>query len=184
MKPLLLRSLAALVWLGVFSSSQTYAAAKPHHPGKPNFAGSWILERKGSTSLQPLMQEIGAPFHERKLADVISLKANIHQTEHVMTVATRGPGFSLDETLYLNGRTEPSNLNLLGATSNRTTTAWSKDNKELVTTHYIRTKQGKEGQLIVTRYLTNEGKTLVVAFTLRLHGANTTSARQTWQRRA
>ena len=101
-----------------------------------------------------------------------------------MTVATRGPGFSLDETLYLNGRTEPSNLNLLGATSNRTTTAWSKGNKELVTTHYIRTKQGKEGQLIVTRYLTNEGKTLVVAFTLRLHGANTTSARQTWQRRA
>jgi len=75
MKPLLLRSLAALVWLGVFSSSQTYAAAKPHHPGKPNFAGSWILERKGSTSLQPLMQEIGAPFHERKLADVISLKS-------------------------------------------------------------------------------------------------------------
>ena len=183
MKPLLLRSLAALVWLGVFSSSQTYAAAKPHHPGKPNFAGSWRLERKGTTSLQPLMQEIGAPFHERKLADVINLKANIHQTEHVMTVATRGPGVSLDETLYLNGRTEPSNLNLFGATSNRTATAWSKG-KELVTTHYITTKQGKEGRLIVTRYLTNEGKNLVVAFTLRLHGANTTSARQTWQRRA
>ena len=101
-----------------------------------------------------------------------------------MTVATRGPGVSLDETLYLNGRTEPSNLNLLGATSNRTTSAWSKDNKELVTTHYIRTKQGKEGQLIVTRYLTNEGKNLVVAFTLRLQGANTTSARQIWQRQA
>ena len=184
MKPLLLRSLAALMCLGVLSSPQTYAAAKPHHPNKPNFAGNWILERKGSTSLQPLMQEIGAPFHERKLADVVDLKANIHQTEHVMTVATRGLGVSIDETLYLNGRTEPSNLNLLGATSNRTTTAWSKDNKELVTTHYIRTKQGKEGQLIVTRHLINEGKTLVVAFTLRLHGAKTTSARQIWQRRA
>jgi hypothetical protein len=100
-----------------------------------------------------------------------------------MTVATRGPGFSLDETLYLNGRTEPSNLNLFGATSNRTATAWS-NGKELVTTHYITTKQGKEGRLIVTRYLTNEGKNLVVAFTLRLHGANPTSARQNWQRRA
>jgi hypothetical protein len=183
MKPLLLRSLAALVCVGVFSSPQTYAAAKTHHPDKPNFAGNWVLERKGTTSLQPLMQEIGAPFHERKLADVIDLKADIRQTEHVMTVATRGLGFSLDETLHLNGRTEPSNQNLFGATSNRTKTAWSKD-KELVTTHYIRTKQGKEGQLIVKRYLTNEGKNLVVAFTLRLHGANTTSARQIWQRRA
>ena len=184
MKSLLLRSLAALMCVGVFSSLQTYAAARQRHPNRPNFAGNWILERRGTTSLRPLMQQIGAPLHERRLADVINLRANIHQTEHVMTVAIRGPGFSLDETLRLNGRTEPSNLNIFGATANRTRTAWSRDGNQLVTTYYIRTRQGKEGQLIVTRYLTNEGRTLVVAYTLRLQGANPTSARQTWRRRA
>jgi hypothetical protein len=183
MKPLLLRSLATLACLGVFSLPQTFAAARPHHPGKPDFAGSWILERKGTDSLQPLMQEIGAAFHERKLADVINLKADIHQTEQVVTIATRGPGVSINETLYLNGRTEPSTLSLLGATSYKAATAWSSNN-QLVTTHHIRTKQGKEGQLIVARRLMNDGKTLVVAYTLRLPGENTTSARQTWQRRA
>jgi hypothetical protein len=183
MKPLLLRSLAALACLGVFGLPQTYAAAKPHHPGKPNFAGSWILDRKGSSSLQPLMQEIGAAFHERKLADVIDLKADIRQTEHVVTIATRGLGVSINETLNLNGRTEPSDMSLLGATSYKTATTWSKDD-QLVTTNHIRTKAGKEGQLIVKRHLINEGKTLVVGYTLRLHGETTTSARQIWQRRA
>ena len=178
MKPLLLRSLAALMCLGVFSSLQTYAAARP------NFAGSWRLERRGTTSLRPLMQQIGAPLHQRKLADAINLTATIQQTDRVMTVATRGPGFSLDETLHLNGRAEPSNLNLFGATSHRTRNAWSRDGNQVVTTHYIRTRQGQEGQLIVTRFLTNQGRNLVVDFTLRLQGANPTTARQTWRRRA
>jgi hypothetical protein len=182
MRPLLLRTLAALACAGVFSLPQTYAAAKPDQPDKPNFDGTWILERKGSDSLQPLMMEIGASLPERKLADVIDLKATIHQTEDVMTVTTRGAGVALDENLHLNGRTAPSNLKLLGATSFKTTTAWSADHQQLVSTHQIRTPQGKEGQLIVTRHLINEGKTLVVAFTLNLPGENKTSARQIWQK--
>jgi hypothetical protein len=36
-------------------------------------------------------------------------------------------------------------------------------------TYQIKTKQGKEGQLIVKRYLTNEGKTEVAVFTLKLN---------------
>jgi hypothetical protein len=36
-------------------------------------------------------------------------------------------------------------------------------------TYQIKTKQGKEGQLIVTRYLINEAKTEVVVFTLKLN---------------
>jgi hypothetical protein len=71
----------------------------------------------------------------------------------------------------------------LGATSINTNTAWPKDHKELVETHQIRTKQGKEGQLIIKRSLLNSGNTLVVAFMLQLKGdSGETSARQIWQK--
>ena len=91
------------------------------------------------------MKQIGASLLERKYAASARLKATFHQTEHVLTVATRGPGFALDEILYLNGRTEPNDLKLLGATTLKTRTAWSKDHKQLVATYQIKTKTGKRG---------------------------------------
>ena len=140
----LLRSLAALACLGVFSLPQTSAAPKPDQPDDPNFSGIWTLDLKASTSLEPLMKQIGASLLERKYATSTKLKATFHQTENVITVATRGPAFALDEALYLDGRADPGNLKLLGATSLKTRTAWSKDQKQLVETDQIKTKQGKD----------------------------------------
>jgi hypothetical protein len=185
MRHLLLRLLAVLACLGVFSLRQSSAAPKPDQPDKPNLSGTWTLDLKASDSLEPLMNQIGASLPERKYASSTGLKATFHQTENVLTVATRGPGFALDETLYLDGRTDPSNLHLLGATSLQTRTAWSKDHQQLVEIHQIKTKQGNEGQLIIERYLIDEGKTMVVAFALALNAEpNKTSARQMWHRQA
>jgi hypothetical protein len=73
----------------------------------------------------------------------------------------------------------------LGATSVNAKTVWSKDYKQLVETHRIRTKQGKDGQLIIRRNLMDEGKTLLVAFTLKLNEEpRQTSARQIWRKQA
>ena len=48
-------------------------------------------------------------------------------------------------------------------------------------TYQIKTKRGQEGQLIVNRYLINEGKTEVVVFTLKLNAEpDQISARQLW----
>ena len=183
MRYLLLRSIAALAYVGVFSPSQTSAAPKPDQPDKPNLSGTWMLDLKASTSVEPLMKQIGAGLLERTYATSTKLKATFHQTEQVLTIATRGPGFALDETLYLDGRTDLSNQQLLGATALETRTAWSEDHKQLVATHQIKTKQGKGGQLIITRYLINEGKSMVVAFTLKLNAEpNNTSARQIWNK--
>jgi hypothetical protein len=183
MSHLLLRSLTALVCLGVFSLPQTSAAPKPDQSDTPNLSGTWALDLKASASLEPLMNQIGASFLERKYATSTEFKATFHQTENVLTVATRGSGFALDETLYLDGRTDPSNLQLMGATSLQTKAAWSDDHKQLVETHQIKTKQGKEGQLIITRYLTDGGNTLVVAFALKLNTEpDRTSARQIWRK--
>jgi hypothetical protein len=183
MRHLLLRSLAALACLGVFSLPQTSAAPQPDQPDRPNFSGTWKLDLKASTSVEPLMRQIGASLLQQKCAAWIRLKATIHQTENVLTVATRGLGFALDRTLYLDGRTDPSNKQLLGATTLKTRTAWSEDQKHLVETHQIKTRQGKEGQLIITRYLINDGKNMVLAFTVKLNAEpQITSARQIWHK--
>ena len=117
MRYLLLRWLAALACLGVFSLPQTSAAPKPDQPDKPNFSGTWRLDLNASTSFEPLMKQIEASLLERKYATLTKLKATFHQTEQVLMIATRGPSFALDETLYLDGRTDPSNQQLLGATA-------------------------------------------------------------------
>jgi len=174
--------LAALVGLGLCSLPKT-SALQPDQADDPNFSGTWALDLKGSTSFEPLMKQLGASFIERKYAASVTLKATLHQTELVMTIAARGPGFAFDEILYLDGRTAPSNLDVLGATSLKTTSAWSKDHQQLIETHQIKTKQGKEGQLIIERYLINEGETLVAAYTLKLDAEpNQISARQIWHK--
>ena len=185
MRQLLFRSLAALACFGVFSLAQTSAAPKPDQSGKPDFNGTWTLDLEASASLEPIMNKVGASLLEQKFASRIHLKATIHQTEQVITVATRGRGFALDETLYPDGRSYPSNLQLLGGNCLTARTAWSKDQKQLVVIYQIKTKQGKEGQLIVKRYLINEGKTEVVVFTLKLNAEpDQISARQIWPKRA
>ena len=182
---LLVPWLAALALLGLCSLPKTSAALQPDQADNPNFSGTWALDLKGSTSFEPLMKQIGASFLERKYAASVTLKATLHQTELVMTIAARGPGFAVDEILYLDGRTAPSNLDVLGATSLKTTTAWSKDHQQLIETHQIKTKQGKEGQLIIKRYLIDDGKTLVVAYNLKLDAEpDQTSARQIWRKQA
>ena len=49
----------------------------------------------------------------------------------------------------------------------------------------IKTKQGKEGKLIVIRCLMDDGNTLMVTFTLRLNAEpDEVSARQIWHKQA
>ena len=164
MRHLLFRSLAALACFGVFSLAQTSAAPKPDQSEQPDFNGTWTLDLKASDSLEPIMKKVGAVLLEQKLAAWITLKATVHQTEQVLTVATRGLGFALDRTLYLDGRTDPSNKQLFGATAQKTRTAWSEDQTQLVETHQIKTRQGKEGELIIKRYLINDGKSSGACF--------------------
>jgi len=185
MRYLLLCSLAALACFGIFGLPQTSAASTPDQSDKPDFSGTWTLDPKASASLEPLIKKTGGSLVEQKFDSWASLKATIQQTEQVITVATRGPGFALDETLYPDERSHSSNLQLLGANCLTARTAWSRDQKQLVVTYQIKTKQGTEGQLIVTRYLINEGKTEVVVFTLTLSTEpSQISARQIWRKQA
>jgi hypothetical protein len=61
MRHLLLRSLAALACLAVFSVPEISAARNPDQPKKPNLSGTWTLDLKASTPLEPLMTK-GKPW--------------------------------------------------------------------------------------------------------------------------
>ena len=183
LKRFLLCTLAVAAGFGVFSPPQTFATTKSNQPDRPNFTGAWVLDLQASTSLDALMTQIGAGFLDRKYAAHVKLKATLQQTGDVLTIAARGPGFALDQTLYLDGRNDPSSLQILGATSVNTKTVWSKHNKKIVEMHHIRTKQGKEGELTIKRNLADEGKAVVVVYTLKLEEEPTpTSARQIWRK--
>ena len=65
----------------------------------PSFSEISNVDLKASTSVEPLMKQIGASLLEQKYATSTELKATFHQTEQVLTIATRGPGFALDEIL-------------------------------------------------------------------------------------
>jgi hypothetical protein len=131
------------------------------------------------------MNKIGASFVERKLAAVAPLQATFHQSEDVVTVATRAPGFSLNEILYLDGRSHPTNIVLLGGTTLNASAVWSNDHQQLISTYQIKTKQGEDGELIIKRYLINGMKSEGVVFTLKLNGQpGEISARQIWNKQA
>jgi len=175
----LLYFVAALACFDVFSLSPISATTKP------DFNGTWELDHQVSSSLEPLMDKIGAGFVERKLAAVAPLKATFHQNEDMVTVATRAPGFSLNEILYLDGRSHPTNIELLGGTTLNASAVWSNDHQQLISTYQIKTKQGKDGELIIKRYLINGMKTEGVVFTLKLNGQpDEISARQIWNKQA
>ena len=176
-------TVAVFACLGVFSLLGSSAESTQSQVSKPNLSGTWTLDRKASTPLEPLMLRVGAGYLERRYADSAPLKATFHQTNQVLTVATRGPGYALDETLQLNGQTVPSNMDVVGGTSVNVRAAWSKDNQQLVETRQIKTKSGKQGELVIKRQLTDQGKSMLLVYTLKLSGEpNTTSVRQIWRK--
>lgn len=179
----LLCALVVATGFGVFSPPRTFATTKSTQADRPNFTGAWVLDLQSSTSLDALMTQIGAGFIDRKYAAHVRLKATLQQSGDILTIAARGPGFALDQTLYLDGRNDPSSFQILGATSVNTKTVWSKHNKKIVEMHRIRTKQGKEGELTIKRNLADEGKSVVVVYTLKLDQEPApTSARQIWRK--
>jgi hypothetical protein len=185
LRHLLLCTLTAIACFSVFSPPRVGATTKSTQADKPNFTGAWVLDLNASTSFDALMTQIGAGFIDRKYAAHTRLKATLNQTADVLTIAARGPAFSFNQTLYLDGRNDPSYLQILGATSVNAKTVWSKDSKQIVETHHIRTKQGKDGELTIKRNLTDQGKTVEVLYTLQLEEESSpTSARQIWRKQA
>jgi hypothetical protein len=133
-----------------------------------NLNGTWVLDLKASDSPEPMMKRMGVSVLERKLAASTKLEATYSQSGDLLTITTRGPGFSRTEHLRLDGRPETKTEKRTGPYTIRT--SWAHHGKELISTSTFRTKEGKNAELIVSRKLTDGGKTLVLSQKLKVEG--------------
>ena len=64
-----------------------------------NFNGAWMLDLKASDSPEPMLKRMGVSALERKLAASTKLESTYRQSGNLLTITTRGPGFSRTEHL-------------------------------------------------------------------------------------
>jgi hypothetical protein len=148
-----------------------------------NFNGTWVLDLKASNSPEPMLKRMGVSALERKLAGSMKLESTYHESADLLTITTRGPGFSRTEHLRLDGRPEPKTEKRTGPYTIRT--SWSHHGKELISTSTFRTKDHKNAELIVTRKLAEGGNELVLSQTLKIEGEPPGPVvRRIWRRKA
>ena len=148
-----------------------------------NFTGTWVLDLKASDSPDPMMKRMGVSALERKLAASTKLEATYSQSADLLTITTRGPGFSRTEHLRLDDRPEAKTEKRTGPYTIRT--SWSHHGKELISTSSFRTKDGKNAELVVTRKLTDAGNTLVLSEKLKIEGKpHEPVLHRVWRRKA
>jgi len=133
-----------------------------------NFNGTWVLDLKSSDSPEPMMKRMGVSALERKLAASTKLESTYSQSGNLLTITTKGPGFSRTEHLRLDGHPETKTEKRTGTYTIRT--SWAHHGKELISTSTFRTKAGKNAELIVVRKLADGGNTLVLSQTLKIEG--------------
>jgi hypothetical protein len=148
-----------------------------------NFHGTWVLDLKASDSPEPMLKRLGVSALERKLAGSMKLESTYRQSANLLTITTRGLGFSRTEHLRLDGRPEIKTEKRTGPYTIRTW--WSHHGKELISTSTFRTKDSKNAELIVTRKLAEGGNELVLSQTLKIEGEPPGPVlRRIWRRKA
>jgi hypothetical protein len=133
-----------------------------------DFSGTWSLDLKASTSPDSLLKRLQIPLIQRRLADRIKLEAVYKQSPDLLTIISRGPGFSRTEEIRLKGPPESRTEALTGPYTIQT--RWSTDGNQLITTYHFRVKDGKAASLVIKRNLTDGGATLVQNGTMSVEG--------------
>jgi hypothetical protein len=67
-----------------------------------DFSGIWAIDLKASTSPDALLKRLQIPLIQRRLAASLKIKAVYRQSQDLLTVDARGPGFSRTEQIPFN----------------------------------------------------------------------------------
>lgn len=152
----------------------TAARAQP----RPDFRGSWVLDRQASESLEPLLEAQGVPALERKVVARLNVILKVEQTSQRVKIVFITPLASDVEDLPTDGQAGEREVPFLGTV--RFHSAWSEDGKVLITR-----SEAREGTVSATvrRYL-DEGKRFVHATTVVGADGRTFSARRVFRKKA
>jgi hypothetical protein len=133
-----------------------------------DLSGAYYLDLQASDNYEPIMAQMGVNYFVRKVAAFIQLQATYTQKGNTLSTLTTGPGFTMHETMHMNGETELSSETLLGGHVLQTQSSWS--GNQLVTVNQVQTPSGKIACLIITRELKDNGQTLLISTTIKPDG--------------
>ena len=134
-----------------------------------DFTGTWDLDLPASRSkgLDEIMKLQGLNWVERRVAGQTSVRHAIRQESNlVLRVDIKSSLQNRSETQYLDGR-ETMSVNRRGE-SIATTTSWTNEGAKIVTTAPVKTDDGRSGQVFMTRWLSEDGKTMYLGTEYRL----------------
>ena len=152
-----MRGFLLMLGLGILSGSST-ALADTH----PDFSGTWLMDLNdpASTPMGPILQAQGASWMERRAADAVAVKQVITQTKDAITIHASSTLRENTEVIKLDGSVEVRTTDRLGKVEARS--FWDKDGKTVVTVMKYKTKDGKQAEWSIRRYLTDGGKKIQV----------------------
>ena len=134
-----------------------------------DFTGTWDLDLPASRSkgLDEIMKLQGLNWVERMVAGQTAVRHCIRQESNlVLRVDIQSSLQNRTETQYLDGR-ETMTVNRHGE-SIPTTTSWTNGGTRIVTRAPVKTDDGRTGQVVVTRWLGEDGKTMYLGTEYRL----------------
>ena len=112
----------------------------------------------------------------------MEMEATYTQTPELITVDRRGFGFQKTDLIRIDNKPDVEQDDLLWRYTIRT--HWSESGAQLISEISFRTKDSRDGQMVVVRELADGGKTLIWNSTLKISGeSGSWTVRRVWRKR-
>jgi hypothetical protein len=150
--------------------------------GFVDFSGKWVLDLGASSSPHAMLNRLGASWVERRFGASIQMEATYTETPQLITVDYQGFGFQKTDLIRTDGKPEIQEDSLLGRYTMRS--YWSEGGTQLISDISFRTKDSRDGQMVVVRKLADGGKTLIWNSKLEISGeSGSWTVHRVWRKR-
>lgn len=143
---------------------------------KVDFTGTWELDLDASDSVEAIMKAQGRSWAERKIADNLVVTQTITQSAETMVVEVTSTVKDKREVLKLDGSEEVKKTDDAGSVVSRT--FWQAGGTQLVTENIMTLADGAKVNMVLTRFLEEEGKVMRQDISLKLSDGQVLTARR------
>lgn len=168
------------IGLAVLALAVIAAAPARAGGGRPEFTGTWRLDLDASEPLDALLEVQGRSWIERKVARSMNVTQKIRQAGDTITIAVESALRTKVDVFAIGGPWEERTTDELGRV--RVKTEWNADGKRLVVRNEAKLKDGTEGELRISRWFEDGGKTMVQLVELDLKDGRHPAARRVFRR--
>ena len=147
--------------------------------GMSDFRGQWLLDKKASDSMEPLLEAQGIPSFERRVYCALTVTLSIEQSKDALTIRFKTPVASNEEEIKTDLSTHEREVPYLGKVAHKS--EWLEGGRVLMT--HTEVKSSKQAGT-VQRYLEDKGQTLINLVTLTTADGRTLKAKRVFRKLA